>query len=234
MNLSNIIGKQVFDIFSGEIIGTIHDANFNFNYTKLLGIYFFDNEENEYYIKRQNIYSIKDFLTIKNNTKVSQNFVLSENLSPLGKNIVSVFGDDYGTLCDIEFDDKFNITNFVSTKNKKIEPQKIISISKSMIVGFEIKMCSFRPRKKVQIATQNLNNLAVSIMKIEDTQQTNQKLMPSKITVNSDVLVGKKLSKDIYGKNNELILKQNQVLSLKNIMLAKQHDKLNELFYSAY
>ena len=58
--------------------------------------------------------------------------------------------------------------------------------------------------------------------------------MPTKITVNSDVLIGKRLSKDIIGKNNELILKQNQILTSKLVLLAKQHDKLNELFYSVY
>lgn len=70
-------------------------------------------------------------------------------------------------------------------------------------------------------------------MKIQDPPYP-QKLMPSKITVNSDILIGKKLSRDIVGKNNELILKQNQILTAKQVILAKQHDKLNELFFSVY
>ena len=71
-------------------------------------------------------------------------------------------------------------------------------------------------------------------MKVQEPTIDTKKLMPTKITVNSDVLIGKRLSKDIIGKNNELILKQNQVLTSKLVLLAKQHDKLNELFYSVY
>ena len=49
MKLSEIIGKQVFDIYNANIIGTIHDASFDEKYKKVLGFYFFDQDENEFY-----------------------------------------------------------------------------------------------------------------------------------------------------------------------------------------
>lgn len=231
MKLSDIIGKQVFDIYDAKFLGTIHDANFDEKYNKVMGFYFFDQEENEFYIKRQNIYSLSDLVTIKNSTKISSNFVLDKPLSPLGKIMVGVDGKDYGNLNDIELDENYNIVKFISTKDQLL-PSEIMFISSSIVVGENVKMQSFRPKQPKN--QEILNNLTVSVMKMEDDIDNKLKLMPSKITVNSDVLLGKKLSKDIIGKNNELILKQNQLITPKQVVIAKQHDKLNELFYSVY
>ena len=230
MKLSNIIGKQVFAVYDANILGTINDVAFNNTYTKILGFYFFDQEENEYYLKTQNIYAISDFVVIKNSGKISNEFLLNKPLSPLSKQMVSTTGENYGNLLDMEIDEKYNITSLISGTNKVVDPCKVLTIANSIVVGNNIKICSFRAKQTKN--KQILPNLNVSIMKIEPP--TNQKLMPTKITVNSDIFIGKKLSKIIIGKNNELILKQNQVLTAKQVILAKQHDKLNELFYSVY
>lgn len=231
MNLSNIIGKQVFDIYDANFLGTIHDVAFNEKHTKILGLYFFDQDENEFYIKTQNIFSILDFVTIKNISNISNDFLLDKPLSPLGKSIVGTNGKDYGLVSDVEINENYEITNFVSSREEKILPQNIILISKNIVVDENFKISKFRPKKKAY--NTKMLNLTVNVMKMEEPD-IKQKLMPSKITVNSDILIGKKLSKDIFGKNNELILKQHQVVNTKQVMLAKQHDKLNELFYSVY
>ncbi len=232
MKLSEIIGKQVFDIYNANIIGTIHDACFDEKYKKVLGFYFFDQDENEFYLKNSNIYSNSDYITVKNSSKVSSDFSLVNPLSPIGKNVVGVSGKDYGTLSDVEFDEKYNITNFV-TNIKSFSPTEILQISSNMVIGDEkVKLNSFKP-KNVKSAI-NLDNLTVTMMRLPDEDTQVQKLMPKKLTVNSDILIGKKLTKDIIGKNNELILKQNQTITAKQLIVAKQHDKLNELFYSVY
>ena len=231
MRLSDIIGKQVFDIYDAKILGTVHEANFDEKYKRILGFYFFDQDENEYYIKKQNIYSVSDYLTIKNANFISNNFVISNPLSPLGKNVVSVSGKDFGSLVDIELDEKLQILKLL-TQTKEILPSQVLNILSTIVVSNDdVKLKNFRPRTKKQ--NKILENLTVTTMKMDD-QVPKQKLMPTKITVNSDILVGKKLSKDIFGKNNELILKQNQTITPKLVLIAKQHDRLNELFYSVY
>ncbi len=232
MKLSEIIGKQVFDIYNANIIGTIHDACFDEKYKKVLGFYFFDQDENEFYLKNSNIYSYSDYITVRNSSKVSSDFSLVNPLSPIGKNVVGVSGKDYGTLSDVEFDEKYNITNFI-TNIKSFSPTEILQISSNMVINDEkVKLNSFKP-KTVKSAI-NLDNLTVTMMRLPDEDTQVQKLMPKKLTVNSDILIGKKLTKDIIGKNNELILKQNQTITAKQLIVAKQHDKLNELFYSVY
>ena len=228
MNLTEIIGKQVFDIYSANFLGTVHDANFDKNFTKVVGLYFFDQEENEYYIKAQNIYAVFDFVTIKNLSKISHAYTPQNSLLPLGKKIVDITGKDLGNVCDLELDANFQIVSFVSDK-QKIEPAKIMQIGTFVVVG-DKKIWQFCPKNKKILP--ELASIKVSVMKMES--QTTPKLMPNKVTISSDILLGKKLSKDIIGKNNELILKQNQIISQKHILLAKQHDKLNELFYSVY
>ena len=233
MKLSEIIGKQVFDIYNANIIGTIHDASFDEKYKKVLGFYFFDQDENEFYLKNSNIYSGGDYITVKNIGKVSADFSLDKPLSPIGKNVVGVTGKDYGTLNDIEFDEKYNITNFV-TSVKTLSPNMVLQISSNVVIGDEkVKLSNFRPKNTIK-NTLNLDNLTVTMMRLPDEDIQAQKLMPKKLTVNSDILIGKKLTKDIMGKNNELILKQNQTITAKQLIIAKQHDKLNELFYSVY
>lgn len=229
MKLNELIGKQIFSIFDANFVGTIHDIAFSNNYTKILGVYFFDQEENEYYIKHQNIYSIDDFLTIRNMSKISNLFMLDKPLSPLGKQIISVSGKNYGAIIDLTYNEKYEIENFITTENKSISPTDIILISKNIVIGEQVKIYNFKPKKQKETI---LPNLQVSIMKMPEEKQ--QKIMPTKITVNTDILIGKKLSKDIFGKNNELILKQNQAITPKLLMIAKQHDKLNELFYNVY
>ena len=231
MNLSNIIGKQIFDIFDTSFLGTLHEACFDQNYTKLLGFLFFDQDENEYYVPSANIYAIGDFVTIKNSTKVLNNFDLHSQLLPFGKQVVSIDGQDLGALYDIEIDDKYKVTNFC-TQTQNINPKEIVLIANNVVVGNK-KLSCFKPKQKQNTLTQ-LDKIDVKLLKIEEGQNDNTKLMPTKITINSDVLLGKKLSKDIVGKNNELILKQNQTLTPKLVLLAKQHEKLNELYYSVY
>ena len=233
MKLSNIIGKQVFCVYDANVLGTIHDVAFDDKYTKILGIYFFDQDENEYFLKSKNIYAISDFVTIKNTSFLSPEIILDKPLSPLGKLVVDTLGVNFGNISDIEFDDKFKVTNFETNQGKKVDPKTLIFISNNFVLGNNVKISSFRPKKPY---TNNniLNNLTVTMMKLQEPLQETKKLMPTKITVNSDVLIGKRLSKDIIGKNNELILKQNQILTSKLVLLAKQHDKLNELFYSVY
>lgn len=233
MKLSNLIGKQVFCVYDANILGTVHDVVFNDKYSKILGIYFFDQDENEYFIKTKSIYSINDFITIKNTTSLSLDIILDKPLSPLGKLVVDTNGKNYGNINDVEFDEKFNVTNFETNINEIFEPNKLILIAKNFVVGTDVKISKFRPRPKHTKSV--LKNLTVSMMKLPENEEIDKtKLMPTKITVNSDILIGKRLTKDIVGKNNELILKQNQVLTSKLVLLAKQHDKLNELFYSVY
>ncbi len=232
MKLSEIIGKQVFVIYDAKFLGTVHDVAFDDKYKKVLGFYFFDQDENEYYLKTQNIFGLNDYITIKNTSKITNNFLLDKPLSPLGKQVVGINGANYDFLSDIEIDENYNVKFFVTNK-QKFSIDQIMHISHSILVGENVKMQNFKPKKSKQ-DEKILNNLTVSIMKMEELSASPITLMPPKITVNSDILLGKHLTKDIVGKNNELILKQNQIITPKQIMIAKQHEKLNELFYSVY
>ena len=42
MNLTNLFGKQVFALYEGEIVGTVSDAIFNRDLTKVAGLKIFD------------------------------------------------------------------------------------------------------------------------------------------------------------------------------------------------
>ena len=125
MKLSEIIGKQVFVIYDAKFLGTVHDVAFDDKYKKVLGFYFFDQDENEYYLKTQNIFGLNDYITIKNSSKITNNFLLDKPLSPLGKQVVGINGQDYDFLSDIEIFKK-NISPKISIYSGENDPTKIL------------------------------------------------------------------------------------------------------------
>ena len=96
------------------------------------------------------------------------------------------------------------------------------------MISNQYKISSFKP-KKTNKSKVSLNNLTVNIMKL-NTNENNNNLMPPKITINTNTIIGKKITNNITNENNEIILKQNQVITQKHIFVAKQYNKLNELY----
>ena len=62
MNLTNLFGKQVFALYEGEVVGTVCDAIFNKDLTKVSGLKMFDLEENEFEIKFTSIKAMNTYV----------------------------------------------------------------------------------------------------------------------------------------------------------------------------
>ena len=54
---------------------------------------------------------------------------------------------------------------------------------------------------------------------------------PYKIIANQESLIGRKMTCDILGYNNELVAKKDEVISAKTINKAKRHNKISLLSY---
>lgn len=231
MKLSQLVGKKVFSLYDAKFIGTIFSVTFSTSYEKIKGIYFFDEEDNEFYIDAKNIYNIGEIVVIKNSSKFTSLFPTNLPISIIGKNAITTDGEIM-TIVDCMFDEKYNISSFITEKEKTMNP-KTIKLVSSCVVCSEISIKKFKPKTSNKV-TIPLEKLKVNILKMDDDNILKESWKPQKITISSDSLVGKRLIKDVIGKNNELILKKEQVLTTKAIELAKQHEKLNELFYSVY
>ena len=234
MKLSNLIGKQIYSIYETMTVGTTCQALFNNKYTKILGFYFFDENEDEHYIKISNIYGFGDGLTIKNFNQISDEFPIDEMPSPLNKAILNEKGVTLGALSDIELDEKGYISAYISSSGITIPISEVRANKDFILCGENLKLGNFKPKERPLVKTESLDNIKVSIMRIEEPPKENIKFMPPKITVSSESFIGKIAKDDLFGQNNELLVRKNQSITPRALEVIKQHNRINQLYHLCY
>ena len=260
--LSEIISKPVLNLFTGKIEGTIKNACFDKNYKKIQYFKMFDENEEEYLLQTNKIFSCtKEAVVIKNNQALvlTINKIQNNENNPMLLNIFSIEGENKGKLTDIEFNDNFNIEYFVSSTNEKFKSNQIIIISENIIINNsdkKINLSNLKPKittntlkntnyiatilpkenndDKVSTPSNTIQLLPPSIEKTEeDIKKQNFKIdkntTPQKIIGDGNFLIGRKAIKTIYGLNNEIIIKKDNIINTKNLENAKKHSKLVEL-----
>lgn len=244
--LSEIISKPVLNLYSGKIEGTVKNVNFDECYRKIQSLVIFDEEDEEYTLHTNKIYSIgKNSIVIKNNEalvlSINQETLVEKN--PINLEVYSTSGNYLGKLIDVELNEKFEVENFITTE-QKLTYKQIVNVSQNIIINDsdkQIKLCNLKPKR---IKQKNVSALNVTIMpKISDPveEQTNQVVedkkaykintqpLPQKAVSNTNFLIGRKALKTIYGINNEIIIKKDTLINAKNLENAKKHSKLVEL-----
>ena len=63
-------------------------------------------------------------------------------------------------------------------------------------------------------------------------QQKIEPQIPQRVSMDPRSLIGKMATKDIFGLNNELIIKKYEIITQKKLNEIKKHNKLNILFYN--
>ncbi len=99
-------------------------------------------------------------------------------------------------------------------------------------------IASFKPPADFVPQTPELENVQVRLVKLgpENFQQhepNTQSVMPIKIKPDISTLVGKTASKTIKGLNNEIIVRENAIISKHTLEMAKVHNKTYELMFSS-
>lgn len=228
MNLTHLFGKQVFALYEGEIVGTICDAIFSSDLTKVTGLKMFDQDENEYEIKFSKIKAMKDCVVIANKEKLS---IFYEKLkkTPLFKPVITENADTLGKVVDCIVGADGTIEHFVTDINSMLEPSKIY-LRKRFIYYSEAKfVCKNVCPKK---AISSLENIKVNILSF-DAKQKYDNFVPNKLQYNAESIVGKTAKATLFGVNNEVIIKANQTISEKTIEDASRHNRLNQLYFLA-
>ena len=244
--LSEIVSKPVLNLYSGKIEGTVKNVCFDECYKKIQSLKIFDEEEEEYTLKTNKIYSIgKNSIVIKN----SEALILAigeensgEN-NPINLDVYSTSGNYLGRLADAELNDKFEVENFITTE-QKIEYKKIVNVGQSIIVNDtnkQVKLCNLKP-KKIKIQAGQIQNVTIMPKISEPESEKSEEAiedkksykidacpLPQKAVGNGNFLIGRKALKTIYGINNEIIIKKDTLINAKNLENAKKHSKLVEL-----
>ncbi len=247
--LSEIISKPVLNLYNGKIEGTVKNICFDSSFKKILGFKMFDNDEEEFLIDSSKIYNIgQNTIIIKNSealTNTINEITCTEN-NPINLNTYTMTGEYIGKLIDIEFNDKFEAITFITDQDVKIKREEIFNVSQNIIVNNtnkKITLSSFKPKVKISKILEEQKVITI-LPKIEDNVIEEEQIKeddkkeafkiynqptPQKLIGNSNFLIGRKAIKTIYGLNNEIIIKKDNIINAKNLENAKKHSKLVEL-----
>lgn len=227
MKLSNIIGKQVYAIYEGKMIGTILSANFNYEHNKVLSFTIFDNDDEEYELALLNTKAIDECVLITNKNKLNKR--LRIYTSPMLKQVIDNDAKNCGQLIDIEFNKDGIIQTYITSNGLLIEPANVY-VREEFIYISKTKVCisNYKPKNK----RIDPSNILVNILNITD-DETRSSFIPTKIQYNPESILGKIAKNDLLGLNNEVIVKTNQTITQKIIDDAGKHNRLNQLYYIA-
>ena len=225
MNITELFGKQIYSIYEGEELGTIAGAIFNANLNKIKSFKIFDNYDNEYELLFKDIKSLDTYVLITNKSKLLPYFDIPSK-NPFYKEVINSNAKSLGKIVNAQIDNGGNITNFLTETGEVLEPQKIV-IRKDFVfyANNKINISHYRPKSKI------LENSAIKVNLLFTEQST--KFTPTKLSFNPNLVLGKTAKSDLFGKNNELIVKANQQITSKTIEDATRHNCLNQLFYIA-
>ena len=73
------------------------------------------------------------------------------------------------------------------------------------------------------------NNVQSDLTEKKENYKIYNQPTPQKLVGNTNFLIGRKAIKTIYGINNEIIIKKDNIINAKNLESAKKHSKLVEL-----
>lgn len=226
--LSEIFSKQIISLSSGKIIGYLLNVQLNEHFNGIKSLIIVENEsEQEALIDVKSIKAIGDGIFIGDESQIEYNQEFSTE-RVIGKEVYLANGTCLGRVTDLILNN-FKIESFVmgrgefSAKNISLFGENII------ILGEKKQKKSKKIEKNDIFSPKSFENQVL----ISALNQPNENVQPSPYRISTEPrnLIGKMLTRDIYGLNNEIIAKKFQIINQKIINDAKKHQKLNLLFY---
>lgn len=218
--LSNLISKKLFSFYEGAFIGVILNVAFDekFNIASLIVA---DSEgENEYAV----VYD-KTSVADGNVFVTSVGELLTAGASApriIGKSVFTNKGQFCGRVEDVYLSKKAAVC--FATESMSFLPSQIGACGDVIILGKVAKgeaVNSFF----AQHDEQKVFALASESVKEEPS-------VPYRVSTDAKSLIGKMATKDIFGLNNEILLKKYEIITQKKLLEIKKHNKLNILFYN--
>lgn len=229
--ISKIISKKVISLEDATQVGYVVNVIFDDRIKNFTGLIIIDDEsENSFVLNKEDIYSMGDDTVMIKSANCLQYNISSNSNNPVGKTVYDSYGNCLGRVCDVELHGKVVkkiITNLCEF------PQKFIRKSGDNFIIFgtyKKEKDKDRPFnetiKKVDASSMPQVVIAQSISSEAVVPE-----VPTRVFVNSQSLIGKIVTSELLGYNNELIAKKNDVINNKIIGKAKAHNKLMLLNY---
>lgn len=218
--LSHLISKKLFSFSDAASIGYVLNVAFDekFNMSSLIVA----DEENdrELSVKFDKVVMCEDNIFVESTNQLSRATEQADRI--IGKSVFT---------------------------NKGVYCGKVneVYLSKKAVVSLETDMLSFSPSnvgargdiivlgKIAKVETENAflpqsDEQKVQLMIGEEAKDEVE--IPYRVGTNPNNLIGKMATKDIFGLNNEILLKKYEIITQKKLIEIKKHNKLNILFYN--
>ncbi len=235
--ISKLINLPVLSLYEGEMIGNIKELYFDKKLKKLEYLSIENEEGLILVIQSKNIYNIgKNAVTIKNNnqaTLMSNLEPFDEYFAPLNFKIFSMHGELLGIAKDFGVDEKYEVKSII-TEDKHIDTNMQINCSKNAIILYDqdtVKINSFKTKALNLFKTKKDEKVSIqpietqNVINISSINNDNQ----VKVVSNTDFLLNRRTTADIFGLNDEIIIKNNSLITKKTVATATKFGKLKEL-----
>jgi len=230
--ISSYISKKVISLNDGNLVGYVLNVFFDDNLKVFKGLIVADEEsENTFVLEKEDIASKgEDCVMIDSSFNLQFNISSLSN-NPIGKLVYDCHGNCLGRVIDVEVFGKM-VKKIITDKCEF--PQHFIRKSGDNFIIFG-RSTKTKKQKKFSdfIGDNNKENLPNSYISINALSSLNEGESPTRLFANANALIGKIITHDIIGLNNERIAKKFEVIDKKIINRAKEHNKLKLLaFYS--
>ena len=227
---SKYISKKVISIDDGNLVGYVLNIIFDNNLKTFEGLIVIDEEsENSFILEKKNILAVGEDCVMIENALVMKFDISSLSNNPIGKIVYDRQGNMLGRVMEVEILGK-NVKKIIT--NKCEIPQRLICKSGDnfLIYGKTIKNKKNKSFNQ-QIGESDAVDLPLSFATIKAEPELKQAENQARLFANSNILIGRMVSNDILGLNNELIANKFDIIDKNIVNKARKHNKLNLLAY---
>lgn len=237
--ISKIISNKVLSIEEGCEAGYVLDVVFDEELKTFEGVKVVDEEsENIFFLSRKNILSFGQECIIIENSLLLELEIFSQTNNPIGKNVYDKSGTFLGKVQEVEIAGK-NVKKLIT--NKCEIPPKFIQKSGEDFLLFGLtknsKKNKIKPIFKEKQITEKISEILPNVVTMpmaetaenKEERNTDNSQNQMRLFINPSQLIGRQLTADLFGFNNELIARKNEVINKKILNNAKNHNKLNLL-----
>lgn len=219
-NLSHLISKKLFSFSEAASIGCVLNVSFDEKFNIASLIVSDDENDCELSVAVDKVMINGDNVFVQSVNQLSR---ATEQVGRIiGKSVFTNKGVYCGRVNEVYLSKKAALS--LETDMLSFSPSQIGVCGDVIILG---KVERFDTGNA--FLPQN-NEQKVYSMIVEDDKE--EVSIPHRIGTNPNNLIGKMATKDIFGLNNEILLKKYEIITQKKLLEIKKHNKLNILFYN--
>ena len=242
MNATELISQPIINLYSGNYEGTIKDICFDNRYKRVKWLIYFEEsgDMEDKALDASKIHHIgPNAITIKNGDGIYPLVSIEGDLvrnNILGHSVYNTDGEFIGRVQEIVLNNNMSVGS-VLLENSTLDTNKIISSRDHTIIintGKKLNLKRSKHRHMEKLAKQNQKVIIqqVSPPTIQQPKSNTITFSPNeniRTITNTSTLLGRTITQNIYGSNNEIIAKKNTKITARHIEWASQNNKLSEL-----